>query len=144
MNKALLIGNITNELELRKTQTGKSVLSFTVAVNEGYGDKKTTDYIDCRAWENVAENVAKYCRKGSKIYVEGKTKATPYEKDGKKMKDKYILVSSVEFLDSKDTQKEPQETRKVYTTKPKWDYGLGEEGRDVTGHMIDPEDLPFF
>jgi len=145
MNKAMLIGNIANDLELRQTQTGKSMLNFTVAVNEGYGEKKTTDFIDVRAWEVLAENIAKYCRKGSKIYVEGKNKTDLYEKDGQKMKQKYILANTVEFLESKQDSK-PM----VRVAEPKRDLHtntqqtLSGDGRDATGFRIEPEDLPFY
>ena len=137
MNKVFLIGNITNDLELKKTQTNKSYISFTIAVNEGYGDKKITDFIEIRAWEKTAELVSNYCRKGSKICVDGKVRTDIYEKDGRKVKNTYILAGNVEFLDPR------QEPRKVIETRPKWEYGLGDEGKDITGH-IDPNDLPFF
>ena len=143
MNKALLIGNIANDLELRKTQTGKSVVSFSVAVNEGYGEKKTTEYIDITAWENIAENVVKYCHKGSKIFVEGKNKSETYEKDGMKRKLKYVLATNVEFLDSKDTHREPQDTRKVFSTEPRWDMN---SATSVAKEEIqfEQEALPFY
>ena len=141
MNKALLIGNISNDLELKKTQSGKSLLDFKVAVNEGYGEKKTTDFIKCRAWERTAELISNYCRKGSKIYVEGRCKSESYEKNGQKMYADYVLVNNVEFLDSK-----PAESKRTLETRPKWDYQetLTGDGRDATGFKVSPDDLPFF
>ena len=138
MNRAVLIGNITNDLELRKTQTGKSYLSFTIAVNEGYGEKKTTDFLEIRAWEILAENISKYCRKGSKICVEGKVKTDIYEKDGRKIKNTYVLANNIEFLDPR------QDAKKTLETKPKWSYESLAGDRDVTGHIIEPGDLPFY
>ena len=140
MNKVILCGNITNDLELRQTTSGKSVLGFTVALNEGYGDKKTTEFVDCTAWENTAEVVVKYCHKGSKLLVEGKIRSDSYEKNGEKRKKVYVLVDRVELLD----QKESPPVKQTITTKPQWvQQNLTGNGRDVTGH-IDPEELPFY
>ena len=105
MNKAILIGNITKDLELRKTQNNKSVVNFSIAVNEGYGDKKTTEYIDIVAWEKLAETIVDYCSKGKKIMVEGRIRTQEYESQGQKKKSTYILASEVEFLSPKGEQK---------------------------------------
>ena len=140
MNKVILCGNITNDLELRQTTSGKNVLGFTVALNEGYGEKKTTEFVDCTAWENTAEVVAKYCHKGSKLLVEGKIRSDSYEKNGEKRKKVYVLVDRVELLD----QKESPPVKKTITTKPQWSQPtLADDGRDVTGH-IESEALPFY
>ena len=138
MNKVLLIGNITKDLELKKTQTGKSVLEFSLATN----DNKVAKFHECKAWEKTAELVAQYCRKGSKICVEGKVWYDEYEKEGRKMKSKYVLVSSVEFLD----RQEKTEAKRTLETRPKWDYQetLTGDGRDATGFKVSPDDLPFF
>lgn len=140
MNKVILCGNITNDLELRQTTSGKNVLGFTVALNEGYGEKKTTEFVDCTAWENTAEIVAKYCHKGSKLLIEGKLRSDSYEKNGEKRKKIYVLADRVELLDPKES--DPVD-RKTLTTKPQWQMNLADDGRDVTGH-ISPEELPFY
>ena len=139
MNKTILSGNITNDLEIRKTPTNKSVLSFKIAVNDGYGEKKTTDYLKCVAWENTAELIAKYCRKGSKILVEGKSKSEQYEKDGQRMYNDYILVNSVEFL---DTRKETADTPKL-TTEPRWDMSSATSTAKEE-IKIEQDALPFY
>lgn len=132
MNKVMLIGNISNDLEIKKTQTGKSLLAFSIAVNEGSGEKKTTDFIKCRAWEKTADLIAQYCRKGSKIYVEGKYKTESYEKNGQKVYSDYVLVSSIEFLDSK-------ETRQTISTNPQWNMST-----QTTQVKLEEDALPFY
>jgi len=137
MNKAILIGNITRDLELRKTTTNKSVVEFSIAINEGYGDKKTTDYINIVAWEKTAETLASYCGKGSKIMVEGRIKTDSYEKNGSKIYKTYILANSIEFLSNKEP--EPK--------KPEQAPLIREDGRDMFGRKdvtIDEEELPFY
>lgn len=147
MNRVMLFGKIANDVELRKTQTGKSWLSFTVVTSETYNGKTTTDYVDCRAWEGVAEYIASHCHKDSAVFVEGKNKSESYEKDGVKQRAKYVLASNVEALGETDTRNTvATDTPKVtMKTTPKWEYeSLGDGDRDVTGHLIAPEELPFY
>lgn len=143
MNKVILIGNITKDLELRKTPSNKSVVEFSVAINEGYGEKKTTEYVYIMAWEKTAETLANYCGRGSKIMVEGKIKTDTYEKNGAKVYKTYVLANNIEFLNSRDTHSESSDTRKnVQPTLTR------DDGRDMFGRkqdvVIDPEDLPFY
>lgn len=101
MNEWIGIGRLTKDPDLRRTTTGKSVTSFTLAIDDGYGDKKTTDFVDIVAWEKTAESCARYLRKGAKAAVKGKLKRRSYEKDGRKVYVWEIKADSVEFLDSK-------------------------------------------
>lgn len=140
MNKVILIGNITKDLELKKTQTGKSVLEFSIATNDG---NKVAKFHDCKAWEKTAELIAQYCKKGSKICVEGKAWYDEFEKDGRKLKSKYILVNTVEFL---DRPTESVGAKRTIEARPKWNYQetLTGDGKDATGFKVSPDDLPFF
>ena len=138
LNRYECIGNITDELEIKKTPTNKTVLEFTVAVNEGYGDKQTTSYIPVQAWENLASNIATYCRKGYKIFVEGKFKTDTWEREGKKHYKSYILATNVGFL-----QPKIKETREQTS--------LTGDDTDLLGHKlvdnkveIETDDLPFY
>lgn len=100
MNKFIGIGNITRDVELKKTSTDKSVVSFTIAVNEG----NITEFVDCEAWNKSADLVAQYCKKGSKLLVEGKIRSNTYEGKTGKVKKTYILVDRIEFLSAKPTE----------------------------------------
>ena len=72
MNINIISGRLTSNPELKNTSTGKAVVNFTVAVDRG--DKnKTTDFIDCVAWDSKAEFIAKWFTKGSPIEIAGKT-----------------------------------------------------------------------
>ena len=106
MNKVLLIGRMTREAELRTTQSGKTVATLTIAVDDGYGENKKTYFHNVVVWGKGAEAVCSYTHKGSKIGVTGKLTSRTYEKDGQK---RYItevvadMMNGVEFLESKGT-----------------------------------------
>ena len=83
MNLIILSGNLTKDCELRYTAgTGKAVVSFSIAVNEGYGDKKTTQFFNITSFG--AEKVADYLTKGTKVLIRGRLRNNSYEKDGVK------------------------------------------------------------
>lgn len=124
MNKFIGVGNITKDLELKKTPTNKSVLEFTIAIN----DQDKVDYINCQAWEKTAEIIEKYMSKGSKILVEGKFKTNSYDGQNGKVYRSFILVERVEFLD----------TKKLEAKKESNDYPAKES------ISIQPDELPFY
>lgn len=97
MNKVTLIGRIGNDLELKEISNDVKLVNFSIATNDGTKDKPKTNWHNCTAFNNTAENLVKYQKKGSLIYVEGTLNYS-------KKEDKYytgISVSKVEFLDSK-------------------------------------------
>lgn len=103
MNKVIIVGNVCNDIELKKTQSGKSVCEFTIAVNESYNGENKAEYIDIQAWEKNAENLSKYVTKGNKLLVEGKIRSNTYEnKKGDKVKRTVVLANNFEFLTSKN------------------------------------------
>ena len=108
MNKAILIGRLTKDPELKMTEnTKREVCQFTMAVNRPYtnedGERKA-DFINCVVWDKLAENLTKYQKKGNQIAVEGRIQTRNYDdKDGKKVYVTEILASNISFLDSKGT-----------------------------------------
>ena len=102
MNKVYLTGNLAKDVDLRTTQSGKSVARTAIAVNYGYGDNKTTDFFDLVIWNKLAETCEKYLRKGSKILVEGRLSQNRYkDKQGNDKTTTEIVVDNFEFMDSK-------------------------------------------
>ncbi len=142
MNKTILIGNIVNDLELRKTSTNKSVIEFRIAINEGYGDKKTTEYINVVAWENLADRLQNYCGKGSKIMIEGKIKTDSYEKNGQKIYKTYVKADNVEFMSSRDTHSNPSETQKSVQSPLIRDDGKDVFGRNTAINAVKNDEPP--
>lgn len=105
INRAILIGNLVRDVDLRYSQNGTAIANFTLAVNDGYGDKKTVDFIRVTAWKKTAENVANYCGKGSKVAVEGKLKQQNWEdKDGNKKEKVFVNAQQIMFLNTKQQQ----------------------------------------
>ena len=98
MNKTFLTGRLTSDLELKSTQNEKSFCRFTLAVDRV---KDGADFISCTAWGKTAENMCKYLGKGSKVAVVGRIETGSYEKDGRKIYTTDIIVSELEFHDSK-------------------------------------------
>ena len=85
MNKVILIGRITKDPELRRTPTDIPVVQFSIAVNRNYQNKngeRQADFINCVAWRNQAENLARYIRKGGQICVEGNLQTRTYDDQG--------------------------------------------------------------
>jgi single-strand DNA-binding protein len=109
MNSVNIIGNITKDIELKYTQNNKAVVTVSIAVNEGFGDNQKTYFLDVQVWEKQAENLAKYCSKGSKIAVSGKLVQQTWEYEGKKQSKVLIQANNVMFLDSKKEGQAPKE-----------------------------------
>ena len=107
MNKAILIGRLTKDPELRTTPTGRNVCQFSVAVSRNFTNangEREADFINCVVWDKQAENLVKYQKKGNQIAVEGRIQTRNYDdKDVKKVYVTEILASNISFLDSKGT-----------------------------------------
>lgn len=122
MNSVALIGRMTRDVELRRTNSGKAVASFTLAVNR---DKETADFINCIAWNKTAEILAQYTSKGHKVGVEGRIQTRTYDdNNGKKVYVTEVVANRIELLESK-----PQEKQ--------------EEKQVDNSFTIDEADLPF-
>ena len=106
LNHIVVMGRLTRDPELRHTQAGTPVASFTVAVDRDYKNKETdkreTDFIDCVAWRSTGEFVSRYFAKGRMAVVEGRLQLRDWtDKEGNKRRSAEILVSNVYFGDSK-------------------------------------------
>ena len=103
LNKVVLVGRLTSDPEVRQTQSGTSVTSFTVACNRPYqkDGERQADFINCVAWRQTAEFVGKYFRKGNAIGLDGSIQTRKYQdKDGNNRTAVEVLVNSVTFLES--------------------------------------------
>lgn len=106
MNKVLLVGRLTRDPEMRTTSSGMVVTRFTIAVNRGFADRngeRTADFISCSSFNRAAENIAKYCKKGSLVSVEGSIRTGSYDaQDGTKKYTTEVACTQVNFLSSKN------------------------------------------
>lgn len=101
LNRVILMGRITQDLELKQTQSGISVLSFTVAVDRNYarqGEDRQTDFINCVAWRQRAEFINNYFAKGRMIAIEGNLQTRTYDdKNGVKHYVTEVIVDNASF-----------------------------------------------
>lgn len=107
MNKVFLIGNVTKDLELMQTTSGKSVCKFNIAVNRNYtqGGERVADYFTIVTWGGQAETCARYLKKGKKIAVLGELQQRSFEgNDGVKRTVIEVQAQEVEFLSSAERQ----------------------------------------
>ena len=106
LNKVFIMGRLTRDPELRRTQTGTAVASFTLAVDRDFKDKSTgersTDFIDVVAWRQTGEFVSRYFTKGRMAVVEGRLQMRDWtDKDGNKRRTAEVVADQVYFGDSK-------------------------------------------
>ena len=107
INKAILMGRLPRDPELRHTGSGTPVCSFSIAIDNGYGDNRSTDFINCVAWNKTAEFVEKYFTKGRMIIVIGRIQTRTWEgQDGKKNYATEVVASEVSFGESKRNAEE--------------------------------------
>lgn len=129
MNKVILIGNLTRDPELRQSQTGLPVCSFTLAVNRrSTSDHPEADYFRVTVWRQLAENCGKYLSKGKKVYVSGKISASAYMgNDNSPRASLDVTADEVEFL----------------SPRPQGDAAHAESGVPAGYTQVDEEDLPY-
>ena len=105
MNRAIIIGRLTKDPETRTTSSGIANTTFTVAVSRPFtsqNGEREADFLNCVAWRKQAENIAKYCTKGSQVAVEGRIQTRTYDaQDGSKRYVTEIIADNVTFLGSK-------------------------------------------
>ena len=97
MNHWVGIGRLTRDPEVRYTQSGKAVCRFTLAIDDGWGEKKKTYFIPVTCWEKLAEACGNNLVKGQKVAVMGTLTQRTYEKDGEKRYAYEVLAREVEF-----------------------------------------------
>lgn len=121
LNKVIEMGRITADLELKTTQTGKSVVSFNIAVDDGKDadGNKITDFFECSAFGKNAENICKYFGKGRMIAVVGKLKTSSWTtQDGQKRTKTYVFVEGWDFTGEKATEATGQNSGNVGYSAP--------------------------
>lgn len=105
LNKSFLMGRLTRDPELRRTQSGTPVCSFSIACERDFKNpdgEKDTDFFDCVAWRQTAEFVSQYFTKGRMVVVEGRLQNRDWtDKEGNKRRSTELIASSVYFGDSK-------------------------------------------
>lgn len=143
INRCVLVGRIVRDPELKRTTSGTSVTSFTVAVDNPTktGGEKTTSFIPCTCWNKTAEIVAKYCSKGSLVGVDGRLNQRSYEDhNGGKRTVVEVIAESVQFLEKKGSNESSSSNEANDLLA-----GNGAENSTIVHEGIDSsdDDLPF-
>lgn len=140
LNVVALMGRMVKDPDLRTTQSGISVTSFTLAVDHSYvkqGEERQADFIDCVAWRSTAEFVCKYFRKGQLVAVQGSIQTRTYtDRDGNRRKAVEIVADHVHFAEPKRNTG----NKNTYGTAP---YKPDIEADENDFSEITSDDLPF-
>ena len=159
INVAVIAGHLTKDVELSKTQNGNSVAKFTVAVN-GYNN--TTDFINCVAWNKLADIVNMYCNKGDLVTIEGRISVRNYEnQQGQRIYITEVVASNVQlppksasnwqnYNPNVNTYQQPNQVnnntygvKNTYTQPSLTQQIAQQEYNDASNFKIASDDLPF-
>lgn len=148
LNQITIMGRLTRDPELRYTQSGTAVTSFTLAVERDFGGKdggqKPVDFIDCLAWRHTAEFVANYFSKGRMAVVSGQLQMRNWEdKNGNKRRSYEVVAQNVYFGDSKREVDSGQQSYQGNYGQAPAESNYQSSDSDFTETEYDGEDLPF-
>ena len=106
LNKVFLMGNLTRDVELKKTPSNMSVANVGLAVNRQYRvndeNREETTFVDCEAWGRTAEVMGQYLRKGRPVFVEGRLKLDQWQdRDGNNRSKLKVVIDNFQFVDSR-------------------------------------------
>ena len=130
LNNVNLIGRVTKDIEVRKTINGKSIINFTLAINNGkdQAGKERVQFINCQAWDKRADTIATWVKKGDLFSVSGELMNRDYNKDGVNHYSYIVNVSDFTLLGS--GKKESKEDTPTFI--------------DSDSSFIDSDNLPFY
>lgn len=141
INRVVLVGRLTRDPELRRTNSGTSVCSFTVAVDnrtKNADGTKSASFIPCTAFQQSADNMSKFLRKGSLVGIEGRLNQRSYvRQDGSKASVLEVLCDSVQFLEPKSNAEQAPDTVTFEDATP------ADEGKNLDSISMADDDLPF-
>ena len=135
INKVILIGRLVRDPELRYTQSGTSVASFSIANNRTYvannEKKEIVSYFNCVAWSKLGEVIVQYCKKGQRIGVEGRLQQRSWEdQNGNKRSTVEVIVDNFQFLTPKGSETEVP-------------VDIPSASNDVENNPFSDDDIPF-
>lgn len=147
INSVVLVGRLTKDIELRRTQSGLSVAAFTVACDRRLSAEQknsgtqSADFINCVAWRGSADFLGNYAHKGDTVGVEGRLQTRSYDRDGQRVYVVEVLANSVNLLHSTQTRQQEQTYAPKPTQEPKpqqmSDFDC------LPNVDVSPDDLPF-
>ena len=126
MNKVILMGNVTRDVQLKDTNSGKSYTRVGLAVDRRFSKNKEVDFFNLLAWDKTAEFMGKWTPKGTRVLVEGRLQTSKYkDKDGNERSSVEVVVENIEFAGGK----KDSDNRKPSDS--------------FDGETVEPDDIPF-
>lgn len=149
-SKAIIMGNITRDPELRTTPSGASVCSFSVAVNRTFKDssgaqQEDVSFIDCVAWNKPGEIIHQYAKKGTGIFVSGRLDQRSWEdkNTGTRRSRVEIVVEDFNFLSGTDRNNDNKSSESTGDIGGAVDLGGDNVPEDLNDMEVDLQDIPF-
>lgn len=131
-NRAMFIGYLARDPEVKYLPSGNAVANFSIGVNRTWKDPKTNEkkeecsFFNCTAWGKTAENIGKYLTKGKPVFIEGHLRQETWEKDGEKRSAVKVVVDTINFLGTKDGEAKGAESAPAHAEPD-----------------MDPDEIPF-
>ena len=140
MNSINIVGNITQDLELKKVGEDLSLLKFSIAVNEGFGDNKKSYFFDVEAWRGKADVISQYFKKGDKIGISGRLKQDTWkDQEGKNRSKVSIVLNDFDFM-QKGGNNNGNNASQSYSTP---ENNAPKDNVNFADYNNDNEDIPF-
>lgn len=146
MNRAVLVGRIVRDPELRKTTSGMSVVSFTLAIDNRVrqGAERTTSFIPVTAWNQTADNIAKYVHKGMLLGVDGRLNQRSYtNNENRKVSVVEVIADTVTFLEKRQDSGNDQSSLEYEDNRSQNSYSSTEMNDNQESDITTDDDLPF-
>lgn len=159
INRVVLVGRLTRDVEVRKTASGLSVATFTVACDrrmargQDGNNQQSADFISCVAWRQAADFLGSYARKGALVGVEGRIQTRNYDRDGQKVYVTEIVCDTVNLLESKSQSQNRAQNSGYQDNSYQQPYSqpkpstnddfVGDDFGAGIGMDISSDDLPF-
>ena len=146
MNRAVLVGRIVRDPELRKTTSGMSVVSFTLAIDNRVrqGAERTTSFIPVTAWNQTADNIAKYVHKGMLLGVDGRLNQRSYtNNENRKVSVVEVIADTVTFLEKRQDSGNDQSLLGYEDNRSQNSYSSTEMNDNQESDITTDDDLPF-
>ena len=155
VNKVILVGRLTKDIELRKTTANTSVCDFTVAINRRYSNKdgeKQTDFIDCTAWRQSADYLSNWAKKGDIVYVEGRLEKSSYEGQNGRVYKTTVIADSIQVISKQyvsnntgvSTNYASQNETFTPNAESSYNESLDDDFDNIPSLDVSNDDLPFY
>ena len=147
VNKVILLGVLGQDPESRFTGSGDQVTNISLATSESWKDKNTgeqkevTEWHRCVAYKKAAELISQYCKKGSKIYLEGRLQTRSWDRDGQKHYTTEIIIEEFQFVGDPQKKEQSQGDRREAPERP--DHKQGMQGVKEVLNDFDDDLIPF-